>query len=188
MTRAEQKEKRRLQILMVALELFVSKGYHATKTSDISKVAGISEGLLFHYFSTKEDLYLELVKMGVQGTALFADTIINPYELLYYAINDFFEQVESNRIIAKMFTLMNQAQNKDGTPEEVYKIASSVSIFEDTIKVIELGQQQGIFRDGDPLTLSYTFWNAFDGNMVELAKNPHMKIPKAEWIMAILLK
>lgn len=188
MTRAEQKEKRKLQIIITALELFVSKGYHATKTSDIAKAVGMSEGLLFHYFPTKQDLYLELVKMGVQGTELFTETITNPYDALYNAINDFFEKVKVNRVVAKMFTLMNQAQNKEATPPEIYEVASSVTTIVDTVKVIELGQKQGIFREGDSLTLSYAFWNAFDGNMVEIAKNPDMKIPKTEWIIAILLK
>ena len=188
MTRTEQKERRRLQILMTGLDLFVSKGYHATKTSDISKLAGISEGLLFHYFPTKHDLYMELVKMGSQETDLFPDVIENPYDILYNAINHFLTKIESNRVIAKMFALMNQAQNKEGTPEEIYKLACTVSTITDTIKIIELGQNQGVFREGDPLNLSYTFWNAFDGNMLELAKNPAMEIPKAEWLMGILIK
>ena len=53
MNRKEQKEKRRKEILAVGLDLFVRKGYAATKTQDISQEAGMSEGLLFHYFASK---------------------------------------------------------------------------------------------------------------------------------------
>ena len=47
-TRSEQKEKTRQDILAAGLDLFISKGYRATKISDIAKDAGISVGLIFH--------------------------------------------------------------------------------------------------------------------------------------------
>ena len=47
-TRKEQKEKRRQEILLAGLDLFVTKGYAATKITDIAKQAGMSTGLLFH--------------------------------------------------------------------------------------------------------------------------------------------
>lgn len=67
MTRKEQKEARRIQILKATLDLFVKRGYYGTKTSQISRQAGISEGLLFHYFPTKEILLEELVNIGLEG-------------------------------------------------------------------------------------------------------------------------
>lgn len=48
------------KILNSALELFVEKGFHGTSTSSISKNAGVSTGILFHYFSTKKTLIIEL--------------------------------------------------------------------------------------------------------------------------------
>ena len=68
MTRQEQKEARRQAILMKALELFVTKGYYETKISDIAEEEKMSVGLLFHYFDSKEQLFYELVQMGVEGT------------------------------------------------------------------------------------------------------------------------
>ena len=53
MTRNEQKEERRRQILFKALELFVTKGFNETKITDISQALGISTGLLFHYYESK---------------------------------------------------------------------------------------------------------------------------------------
>ena len=44
------------RILNVALQLFKEKGYHGTSTAAIAKEANISKGLLYHYFSSKEDL------------------------------------------------------------------------------------------------------------------------------------
>ena len=67
-TRKEQKERRKQEIMQAALELFVSKGYVATKITDIAKRANISTGLMFHYFESKENLYEELIQMGLEGT------------------------------------------------------------------------------------------------------------------------
>lgn len=51
--------RRRRQILDAAVELFLQKGFHGTTTRQIARAAGISIGLLYEYFSTKEDiLYL----------------------------------------------------------------------------------------------------------------------------------
>ncbi|OFX85381.1 MAG: hypothetical protein A2W99_08030 [Bacteroidetes bacterium GWF2_33_16] len=63
------------KIYEAALELFTTKGFHGTPTSEIAKTAGVANGTLFHYFKTKEDLinnlYLnvknELVEESVSG-------------------------------------------------------------------------------------------------------------------------
>ena len=44
------------KILDSALSLFVEFGFHGTPTSAIAKTAWVSNGILFHYFKTKEDL------------------------------------------------------------------------------------------------------------------------------------
>ena len=52
---------KRMRIKEVALALFASKGYHETSTSSIIQKAGVSKGLLFFHFPTKEDLLKELM-------------------------------------------------------------------------------------------------------------------------------
>ncbi len=59
MTTQSQIEKR-AKILEAALQLFVEQGFHATPTSAITKRAGVSAGILFHYFNTKEELIYTL--------------------------------------------------------------------------------------------------------------------------------
>ena len=68
MTRAQQKEERKKAILMTGLALFVERGYYETKITDIAAAVPMSTGLMFHYFESKEELLLELVKMGVGMT------------------------------------------------------------------------------------------------------------------------
>ena len=50
------REEKRSLIMKVALELFAEEGYHNTSISKIASRAGISKGLLYNYFDSKEDL------------------------------------------------------------------------------------------------------------------------------------
>lgn len=47
-------------ILQAALNLFVKNGFHGTPTSKIAAQAGVSNGTLFHYYKTKDDLVIAL--------------------------------------------------------------------------------------------------------------------------------
>ncbi|TAJ44986.1 TetR/AcrR family transcriptional regulator [Methanofollis fontis] len=54
------RETAREKLLRAALHLFVTQGFHATPTAQISREAGVSTGLLFHHFGDKETLVNEL--------------------------------------------------------------------------------------------------------------------------------
>ena len=54
---------RRSQIQSAALQMFFEKGYKNTSMNDISAKAGISKGLIYHYFKNKEDLFFSLQEM-----------------------------------------------------------------------------------------------------------------------------
>lgn len=51
-------------ILQAALTLFAEQGYNATSTSKIAKAAGVSEGLIFRHFGSKEGLLNAIMEMG----------------------------------------------------------------------------------------------------------------------------
>lgn len=53
---------RREQLLSAALELFCEHGYAATSTRRIAEVAGVTEGLVFHYFESKDALLFALME------------------------------------------------------------------------------------------------------------------------------
>ncbi len=73
----EEQEKVRKEILESAYTLFTEKGYEDTKTKDISEQAGIAEGTLFNYFSSKANLYMEamLENMVLSGDELISEEI-----------------------------------------------------------------------------------------------------------------
>jgi len=68
-------EKREI-ILDTALEVFATHGYHGSSISTIAKHAGISKGLLYNYFESKEELLKVIVNEGFKE---FMD-IINPFQ------------------------------------------------------------------------------------------------------------
>ncbi|RMD65248.1 TetR/AcrR family transcriptional regulator [Candidatus Parcubacteria bacterium] len=49
---------RKAQIIQAALEVFVQKGYHAANISDVATKAGVSQGTIYHYFPSKDALFL----------------------------------------------------------------------------------------------------------------------------------
>jgi AcrR family transcriptional regulator len=54
---------RREQILLVAVRLFGERGYADVSTGDVARGAGVARGLVNHYFGTKKDLYLEVIRV-----------------------------------------------------------------------------------------------------------------------------
>lgn len=56
---------RREQILAAAVRLFGERSYDEVSTTDLAQAAGVARGLLNHYFGTKRDLYLEVVRRMV---------------------------------------------------------------------------------------------------------------------------
>ena len=59
------KEERPAEITQAALAAFAEKGYAATKVDEVAKRAGISKGLLYLYFKTKEDLFKAVIRSFV---------------------------------------------------------------------------------------------------------------------------
>lgn len=51
----------RQKILDAALEVFAKQGYHSSTVDAIAKTAGISKGLMYNYFKSKEDVLQELM-------------------------------------------------------------------------------------------------------------------------------
>ena len=54
---------RRGQILACAVRLFGERPYPEVSTTDIARAAGVARGLINHYFGTKKDLYLEVIRV-----------------------------------------------------------------------------------------------------------------------------
>ncbi len=160
MNRKEQKEQRRIDILYKGLELFVNKGYKATKITDIADELNISVGLLFHYFKSKEDLYYELIRLGVEGTNKpILKEGLEPLDHFRVFVNDIFNAIKNDINMARMFVLMPEA-TRVGTPEKVRELALNVNIIDSFIPIIIKGQENKTIKEGDPKILSNAFFRS----------------------------
>lgn len=61
---------RRAQILDVARELFAERSYAAVSTAELAAAAGVRRGLLHHYFGSKRQLYVEVVRDLMRNLAV----------------------------------------------------------------------------------------------------------------------
>ena len=61
----EIRESKKNLIMDTALELFANQGYYTTSISKIASKAGISKGLMYNYFESKDELIKEIVYKGI---------------------------------------------------------------------------------------------------------------------------
>ena len=187
MTGKEQKEARKWQIIQATLDLFVERGYYGTKTSQISTRADISEGLLFHYFPTKEILLEELINIGLEGMRMpMQIEAENGLDFFSQFTTMLFLQVEKNPFIAKMFVFMGHVVRAEEIPERLRNLAASVDTITYSQGRVEEGQRDGSIRRGDAMALSNMYWCAVHGMMEQYALHPEIPLPEADWIVAML--
>lgn len=65
--RERRKEARPGELLDAALDLFVEKGFAATRVEEVATRAGVSKGTLFIYFQSKEDLFKAVIRENISG-------------------------------------------------------------------------------------------------------------------------
>lgn len=65
--RSRRKNARPGELLAAALDLFVEKGYAATRVEEVAARAGVSKGTLFLYFASKEELFKAVVRENIAG-------------------------------------------------------------------------------------------------------------------------
>jgi AcrR family transcriptional regulator len=102
----EMREKTRKIILENALKLFATKGYHGTSINDIAKAAGISKGLAYNYFESKqklmEALFEQMLDIGKDFEKIL-DSSFDPYEKLRVLIEFSFQYIEENEEFWRLY-------------------------------------------------------------------------------------
>jgi len=187
--RGEQKAERNALIISTALDLFIRRGYSGTRIADIAEAAGMSVGLLFHYYPSKEKLYEALYRIGLSGLRDVEqfDTS-DPLAFFEKSATYIFEQLRKNPFVAKMFVFMAHAEHNEAAPEAVKELMHSVSFVDKTAPLISRGQEAGLFRDGNPQALSLAFWCCIQGIAEEIAIHPELEYPDPAWILDIIRK
>src|SRR5918999_1444022 len=93
-----QTDERREQLLRIGLDFFGSRPYGDVSTSDIAREAGVSHGLLFHYFGDKRRYYVEVLRSVADrlATAQVAGGDVSAMERLRGALRAQVEFAESH--------------------------------------------------------------------------------------------
>ncbi len=100
----------RQKLLDAATELFESQGYFATTVEEITAAAGVSKGLVYNYFSSKEELLVALIDDATSKMTSIAEVPAEGGSLqasLIQLVDRYFEFLKSHRRFLKLqLTLM----------------------------------------------------------------------------------
>ena len=141
------------KIIAAATSLFARKGFGATNVQEIANAAGISTGLMYRHYASKEELFAALVRVGsasfVELAALFgSDT--PPLELIMSWLGEVIADLERDTQFAAYTTLMTQAVVMESEQPAIAElIVESANVQKATERLIERGQARGVFRAGD---------------------------------------
>ena len=100
--RSRRKEARPGELLEAALDLFVEKGFAATRVDDVAARAGVSKGTLFLYFPSKEELFKAVVRESIVGrfgewSQELAQFQGSTADMLRYSFTTWWERIGSTR-------------------------------------------------------------------------------------------
>ena len=114
--RERRKEARPGELLEAALDLFVEKGFAATRSEEVAVRAGVSKGTLFLYFPSKEELFKavvreNLVKHQTQGAEEITRFEGTAGELLAYLMLEWWRRYGATKASGISKLIMSEANN-----------------------------------------------------------------------------
>jgi AcrR family transcriptional regulator len=120
----EIRQTRKMQIMQAALELFAREGYHSASIARIAEYCGISKGLLYNYFSSKEQLLDSIMALGIEKfhniLAEIKDELDTPEELQIYIHGGFALIRREPEFYRLLFTVFFQP-GVSGSSLELYR-------------------------------------------------------------------
>ncbi|MFS0726068.1 TetR/AcrR family transcriptional regulator [Paenibacillus sp. 1P07SE] len=157
----------RTKIQTAAMRLFVRQGYGSTNVQQIADQAGISIGLLYRHYKTKDLLFEELVQFAMTGLhtliARFQSSDA-PAEELARFIDEVYHDLSSGDDLAHLLLLMTQSffsTETDGRQTALRQI--NRDLLQATAALIVQGQQQGRLREGDAHEMAQLFFSSIQG-------------------------
>ncbi len=114
--RGRRKEARPGELLAAALDLFVDKGFAATRVDEVAARAGVSKGTLFLYFSSKEELFKAVVRENIAVRFAEWDSELMAFEgssseLLRYCFQTWWERVGATKASGLAKLMLSEANN-----------------------------------------------------------------------------
>ena len=155
---------KRRNILDAAIRVFARQGFHSTRVSDIADEAGVAYGLVYHYFTSKDEVLNELFaeRWSLLLAAIEeADGSTEPARDKLAAVASFI--IDSYRhdpeLMKVIIVEVTRAANSFGRTHlpEISRAYDSIA------KIVADGQASGAFRgDIDPAFASMSFYGAIE--------------------------
>ncbi|KAA3438122.1 TetR/AcrR family transcriptional regulator [Rufibacter hautae] len=120
--RVAQRETSTQKIIDTALELFAEQGFDRTSIRQIATKAGISLGLLYNYYQSKEDLLKEILVRGRQDILQSFEKPegLTPFQYLEHHIQTTFRLLEQNKNFWRLYhSLKMQSEVLKALEQEV---------------------------------------------------------------------
>lgn len=159
------REDKPARILTAAADVFVENGFHDTHVSDIARAAGVADGTIYLYFSSKEALLVALFEHNVARFFGLLDeelrTIPSPRDKLLRILELQLGSLDRERGLAELLTIhirqASRAMRERVTPH-------FLAYLERIESVVAEGQKSGHFRsDVSPRVAARTIFGALDG-------------------------
>jgi AcrR family transcriptional regulator len=148
--RQRRKEARPQELLDAALDLFVEKGFAATRTDEVAERAGVSKGTLYLYYPSKEELLKEVIRHNVVNQIAEGAEIVRRFEgtssdLLAMVLRLWWERVGETRASGILKLMMSEVRN---FPEIAQFYVDEVITPSDRMlaQIVQRGIDRGEFR------------------------------------------
>lgn len=184
-------DERQEQIMLAALKVFSKYGIVGTKMNMIATEAGISQGLFYRYFKSKNELFTILIQVAMEESVSSIEKIyklsVSPKEKI---------RILTEAILDKdgryYFMLIHQAQTSTNVPEKARQVIEQYPLkryIEQLLPLFKEGQQLGEIVEGSLEELISSYLSILSGVMViNSQKNSLYQIPKVELLMRMISK
>ena len=157
----------REKIEITALSLFARKGL-SVKVGEIAKAAGVSQGLMYNHYSSKDALIFELIKQAVTISSEYVMNVATSEETAVKKIKSITEIMCEMFLNAPIgidyFMFMVQVGMSSLIPKE--KIVFDEQLpnpAEILAGIIIQGQNENTVVEGDPFQLAVVYWAVIQG-------------------------
>jgi AcrR family transcriptional regulator len=182
------RDERREQIIKAALKEFARRGLAAAKISNIATEAGLSHGLVYHYFKSKDEIFTALVQRSLEGTREIIECAskqnLPPLGQLRWLTKNILKGISDDG--AYLLLIMVQAFTSDSVPDQVKSMVNtkSTSVLEGIIPIIIAGQKAGEIVKEEPLKLAFGYFALIQGTAIQqIQKTEGFLLPDADFIL-----
>ena len=124
---------RRDQILGAALRVFAEKGFDRATNKDIARAAGITPGLIYHYFKSKKDVLLEAIERHSPLTVIRSATPemldAPPEQFLRNFVSEALAVLEDEKFVALLKVFLPEAMHHGNLSPFVFSAMTEATSF-----------------------------------------------------------